>query len=332
MSDVGEAVARRRRTVALTTSFLCHWSNVMAVLALIFFYSGHHMKRKTMTVGPGASLLCFAGELGLRQPLLVFFLSLVRILSRKYGEDDFFNLCSAVGSQLTIEHIPARRKHQSRSGGSRNFSGVPRRTIFSNVVLIHAGNSLCPPELMPSPGILRTQSPNMRNTRFDLAPTSSAPPSSSPSIHLPDFLLLLPSPNNPMTYFPLGPNHKWAWPNQNEELPNPFRGPSSNLCLGPIVLKIRFAKIIYVFELIGFSSLRSLKFFGFSNPVIYSWWKSSFPPSSNSLRLVVFSYLSWRVIDVPSFMSSFSKSHCKVTNLRFSGFVAKTLLTHPTLV
>ncbi|VVB02071.1 unnamed protein product [Arabis nemorensis] len=44
--------------------------------------------------------------------------------------------------------------------------------------------------------------------------------------------------------------------------------------------------------------LGTSKFSGFSNPVIYSRWKSSIPPFV-SLRLVVSSSLSWRVVESP---------------------------------
>ncbi|VVA97519.1 unnamed protein product [Arabis nemorensis] len=57
ISDAGEVAACRRRTVGPTTSVLCPYSNVMAVvgsLSLLFFHFGHHMRRKTTTVGPGA--------------------------------------------------------------------------------------------------------------------------------------------------------------------------------------------------------------------------------------------------------------------------------------
>ncbi|VVB04042.1 unnamed protein product [Arabis nemorensis] len=120
-----------------------------------------------------------------RRPLKLTIISSIKCFALNFSpenmEKTIFKLCSTVGPLFTVEHIPARRNHES--SGSRNFSGTSRRTIFSGVISIYAGNSLCPPELMLSSGILCTHSSNLRKllvvTRFDLAPT---PLSSSSSI------------------------------------------------------------------------------------------------------------------------------------------------------
>ncbi|VVB14292.1 unnamed protein product [Arabis nemorensis] len=242
---------------------------VVDSFSLLFSHSGHHMRRKTTTVGPGAvytlprrqvrpsasvvgNLLTSGSEFlsvlnrslvlmntGNLQPLLIetaaspLQITIVFSLLRsalsfipENMEKTIFNICSAVSSLSTIEQIPARRNYQSRPCGTRTFSGVPRSTIFPDVVANKAGYK--PPDFKPASEILCKQSSNLRNLHAykgaGLDPTSCAT-SPSPSICLSEPPLLLPR-RNLMTYSPLGLIHKWiskwAWPKLNSESNSTF--------------------------------------------------------------------------------------------------------------